>query len=281
MGTGMMRPLHLPRHQALSMSASMPPNGSQTTNTVPTTNTTTRDFHLMQPVYTKQYVETVVPRHSIPVTLSQRMGLRAVLLTRSIFDLSTGYHPDKPMSEEMWLRRILFLETVAGVPGMVGGMARHLKSLRTMSRDSGWIHTLLEEAENERMHLLVFLTLKQPGFLFRCMVITAQGAFFNLYFAAYLLSPKTCHAFVGYLEEEAVKTYTHALGEIDAGRLWPDRPAPAMGIEYWKLAEDATMKDLVLAVRADEAAHSHVNHTFAAMSADQVNPFKRGTHEVI
>ncbi len=31
---------------------------------------------------------------------------------------------------------------------MVGGMLRHLRSLRTMSRDHGWIHTLLEEAEN-------------------------------------------------------------------------------------------------------------------------------------
>lgn len=50
-------------------------------------------------------------------------------------------------------RRVLFLETVAGVPGMMAGMVRHLRSLRIMRRDHGWIHTLLEEAENERMHL--------------------------------------------------------------------------------------------------------------------------------
>lgn len=36
---------------------------------------------------------------------------------------------------------------------------------------------------------------------------------------------------------------------------------------------DATMRDLVLAVRADEACHSHVNHTFAGLSQDQENPF--------
>lgn len=244
-----------------------------------------RDFHLMQPIYSKLYPETVRPRHNVAVTMSQRIGLRGVLMTRTLFDSATGYSPDKPMSEKMWLRRILFLETVAGVPGMVAGMARHLKSLRTMSKDGGWIHTLLEEAENERMHLLVFLQLKQsalvPGFFFRCMVIAAQGVFFNIYLAAYLISPKTCHAFVGYLEEEAVKTYTHALREIDAGRLWPGRPAPEMGIEYWKLAQNATMRDLVLAVRADEAAHSHVNHTFASMPANQDNPFKQGTHEVL
>ena len=39
--------------------------------------------------------------------------------------------------------RIVFLETVAGVPGMVAAMVRHLHSLRKMRRDHGWIHTLL------------------------------------------------------------------------------------------------------------------------------------------
>ena len=58
---------------------------------------------------------------------------------------------------------MIFLETVAGVPGMVGGMLRHLHSLRTMRRDHGWIRTLLAEAENERMHLLTFMELRQPG----------------------------------------------------------------------------------------------------------------------
>lgn len=61
-----------------------------------------------------------------------------------------------------------------GVPGMVGGMLRHMQSLRAMRRDNGWIHTLLEEAENERMHLLTFLSLRQPGVLFRGAVLVAQ-----------------------------------------------------------------------------------------------------------
>jgi hypothetical protein len=46
-----------------------------------------------------------------------------------------------------------------------------------------------------------------------------QGAFFNAYFIAYLLWPKACHSFVGYLEEEAVHTYTRALADIDAGKV--------------------------------------------------------------
>lgn len=96
-----------------------------------------------------------------------------------MFDFATGYGPEMDMKK--WLRRIIFLETVAGVPGMVGGMLRHLRSLRSMKRDHGWIHTLLEEAENERMHLLTFLALRQPGFMFRSMVIITQVCLKSLF----------------------------------------------------------------------------------------------------
>ena len=57
---------------------------------------------------------------------------------------------------------------------MVGGMLRHLHSLRLMRHDKGWIHTLLEEAENERMHLLTFMEIRRPGPLFRGIVLFAQ-----------------------------------------------------------------------------------------------------------
>lgn len=43
-----------------------------------------------------------------------------------------------PMTERKWLVRCLFLESVAGVPGMVAGSLRHLHSLRRMNRDNGW-----------------------------------------------------------------------------------------------------------------------------------------------
>jgi len=71
---------------------------------------------------------------------------------------------------------------VAGVPGMVAGVIRHLHALRKMKRDGGWIHTLLEEAENERIHLMIFLELKRPSFIFRTLVAITQGIFFNIFF---------------------------------------------------------------------------------------------------
>ena len=107
---------------------------------------------------------------------------------------------------------------------MVGGMLRHLNSLRRMKRDNGWIETLLEESYNERMHLLTFMKMCEPGRFMKLMIIGAQGVFFNSLFIAYLLSPRVVHRFVGYLEEEAVHTYTRAIHEIDEGHLpkWTD-----------------------------------------------------------
>lgn len=62
-----------------------------------------------------------------------------------------------------------------------------------------------------------------------------QGVFFNAYFLAYLISPRSCHAFVGYLEEEAVKTYTHALHDLDAGRLpeWSQKQVSCHSVVLW------------------------------------------------
>lgn len=77
--------------------------------------------------------------------------------------------------------------SAAGVPGMVGGMTRHLRSLRRMQHDQGWINTLLAEAENERMHLLTFMELKRPSALFRAMVLLAQVGDVMLLLLCFLL----------------------------------------------------------------------------------------------
>jgi len=58
------------------------------------------------------------------------------------------------------------------------------------------------------MHLLTFLKLKKPGPIFRFAVMISQGVMYNAFFLSYLVSPKACHRFVGYIEEEAVHTYT-------------------------------------------------------------------------
>jgi ubiquinol oxidase len=167
--------------------------------------------------------------------------------------------------------RAVVLETVAAVPGMVGGALNHLRSLRRMQDDRGWIRTLLEEAENERQHLMAFTRIAKPTQLERILVLVVQGVFFNLYFLLYLAAPRVAHRMIGYFEEEAIVSYTEYLAEIDAGR-HANVPAPPDAIAYWKLPPDARLRELVIAVRADEAGHRDVNHGFADQLAGAPTP---------
>ncbi len=158
--------------------------------------------------------------------------------------------------------RAIVLETVAAVPGMVGATLQHLKCLRRMQDDRGWIRTLMDEAENERMHLMTFVEIAKPTLFERTMILAAQWVFYLGFFVLYLLSSRTAHRLVGYFEEEAVISYTHYLKEIDEGRT-PNVPAPAIALKYWGLPEGSTLRDVVLTVRADEAHHRDVNHGMA------------------
>jgi ubiquinol oxidase len=145
---------------------------------------------------------------------------------------------------------------------MVGATLNHLKCLRRMEDDRGWIKTLMDEAENERMHLMTFVAVCKPTWYERAVILGAQWVFYLAFFALYLISAKTAHRVVGYFEEEAVISYTHYLAEIDEGRS-QNVPAPEIAKRYWGLAEDATLRDVVLVVRADEAHHRDVNHGYA------------------
>ena len=155
-----------------------------------------------------------------------------------------------------------FCETIAAVPGMVGGALQHLRALRLMQSDNGWIKTLLDEAENERMHLMTFVEIAKPNQFERLMILLAQGIFFNCFFLLYIVSNKTAHRLVGYFEEEAVYSYTEYLAGIESGQ-YENCVAPQIAIEYWQLATDATLKDVIIAVRNDETNHRDVNHNFA------------------
>ena len=159
--------------------------------------------------------------------------------------------------------RAVVLETVAAVPGMVGGMWTHLKSLRRLRPGYGpLIRTLLAEAENERMHLMTFIEIAKPNWFERYLIILAQAIFWHVYFLVFLLSPRTVHRIVGYFEEEAVYSYTEYLREVDNGTI-ENVPAPRIAIDYWSLPQDATLRDVIIAVREDEAGHRDVNHHIA------------------
>lgn len=158
--------------------------------------------------------------------------------------------------------RAIVLETVAAVPGMVGAALIHLRCLRWMRDDEGWIRTLMDEAENERMHLMTFIEIARPNWLERSLVLVAQAFFFTFFLLLYIVSARTAHRLVGYFEEQAVVSYTQYLAEIDSGRV-ENIAAPQIARDYWRLPANARLRDVVLAVRNDEAEHRDVNHGFA------------------
>ena len=209
--------------------------------------------------------------HHTPTDISDRVAYGFVKMLRFFADAFFA---------KRYGHRAIVLETVAAVPGMVGGMLQHLRALRRMQDDRGWIKTLLDEAENERMHLMTFIEIAKPTALERLVVLIVQAGFFNAFFLLYLLAPKTAHRVVGYFEEEAVRSYTSYLAEIDAGR-HENVAAPQIAIDYWDMASDARLRDVVLAVREDEAEHRDVNHGFADTLAHEgkpLSPIKR-THQ--
>ncbi|XP_057477437.1 ubiquinol oxidase 2, mitochondrial-like [Actinidia eriantha] len=191
-----------------------------------------------------------VKKHHEPVNFMDKFAYWTV---------QTLKYPTYMFFQRRHMCHAMLLETVAAVPGMVGGMLLHCKSLRRFEHSGGWIKALLEEAENERMHLMTFIEISKPKWYERALVFAVQGVFFNAYFVAYLASPKLAHRIVGYLEEEAVNSYTDFLNDLENGN-FENVPAPAIAIDYWRLPPESTLKDVVTVIRADEAHHRDLNH---------------------
>ncbi|CAH1764657.1 937_t:CDS:2, partial [Entrophospora sp. SA101] len=175
-----------------------------------------------EPLKTKdlENLDIDITLHREPVTISDKIAFRIVKLLRM---------PTDWLFKKNYIHRAVMLETA------IGGTIRHLKSLRKLEHDGGWIEHLLHEAENER-----------------------QYAFNDMD------APKTAHRVVGYLEEEAIISYTSFLNEIDKGNIENLKTVPDLATDYWHLdRESATLRDVVLAVRADEATHRDTNHHLA------------------
>ena len=192
-------------------------------------------------------------RHHKPQDLSDKIAYAFTKFLRFLADT---------FFKKKYGHRAVVLETVAAVPGMVAGMLLHLKSLRKMQDDKGWIKILLDEAANERMHLMTFIKIAKPTFIERLIIMIAQFIFILMYLFIYLISQKTAHRIVGYFEEEAVISYTEYLNEIEEGKI-ENIKAPEIAINYWNLPLNSRLKDVVKVIRDDEAGHRDVNHSFA------------------
>lgn len=133
--------------------------------------------------------------------------------------------------------RAIVLETVTAVPPMVVATLLHLKWLRRMLDDGGWVRRFMDEAESQRTHLVEFVALAKPNAWERFLIVLVQGIFYNAYFPVSYLGP-TAHRLAAYFAEQAVQGYSKYLSQIESGERVM-QPAPALAIAYWALAPDA------------------------------------------
>lgn len=158
----------------------------------------------------------------------------------------------------------LVLETVAAIPGLVGGALLHLRCLRRIRDDEGWIQKLLDEAQNEYRHLMTFREIAEPTRLESFLIKVGQWCFLIFYTFVYLISPSVAHRFVGYLEEEAVASYQEYLRHLE-NNADENVLAPKIAHTYWSLSEKARLSDVVCVIISEEEEHRDVNHEYATL----------------
>jgi len=220
--------------------------------------------HIWRPEELSERMSTLY-RHQ-PKTVSDFTMNKLMYGLYYAFNFATGYTPMNPSVKSMeW--RLILLESIAGVPGFVAAGFRHFRSLRRLQRDHGWIATLLEEAENERMHLLLVLSHFKANYITRSLVVAAQYLMTPFLMGVYMVNPKAMHRFVGYLEETACLTYVNTIRHVETPgthlhEAWAHLPAPPLAIGYYHLPKDAKWVDCLKCMMADESNHRDVNHTF-------------------
>lgn len=276
----------LSRHSFLSHSSVSPNRPTQTSLVTREEKTEGNSKYLAKPMFkhpsfSSAEMQAIHFEHRPTLTYGDLLTYNFMLLLRKSFDLFTGYlepqsdeeavlisQSKNAMTLEKWLARFIVLESVASIPGCMAGGVRHLHAIRLFEKDDGFIQTLYDEAYNERMHLLTFLEMAQPTRRTRIVMYGGQWAFAGCFTVVYLMSPKLCHRFVGYLEEEAVSTYSRCLNDMQLGICadLANEDVPQIAKIYWGLEDDCTMYDLLLYIRADEAKHREVNHTFANLA---------------
>lgn len=212
--------------------------------------------------------KTDLLRHHVPDTVSDRVAYNLAIFV--------SWTVGNSFFQRRYGERAIILETVTAVPPMVVATLLHLKCLRGMLDDKGWVRTFMDEAENQRAHLMAFVELTRPNSWERFLIALAQGVFYNAYFLLYLISAQTAHRLAAYFAEQAVQGYSQYLAQIVSDARGAEA-APSMAIAYWGLTPNAEVRDMILAMLEDEAIHRDLHHAFAdALAQGQIFPDRSG-----
>eukprot|EP00418_Pyrodinium_bahamense_P024969 CAMPEP_0179137926 /NCGR_PEP_ID=MMETSP0796-20121207/65832_1 /TAXON_ID=73915 /ORGANISM="Pyrodinium bahamense, Strain pbaha01" /LENGTH=248 /DNA_ID=CAMNT_0020837153 /DNA_START=96 /DNA_END=842 /DNA_ORIENTATION=+ len=195
--------------------------------------------------------------HTCPGAASDGLACAAVSVLKTGADILSGFTWRRwlgVLDENTWLRRIILLETMTGMPGRFAEGLGASQPRRLLPGEHGWLRTLCGEAPKTRMHLSIALSIHQPRPLFSFMTKIGDRVLMHSFGVSFLTSPRFCQSFARYLEEEAVTAYTRLLEEMDAGRLpqLTSQKAPLAASKYYGLPPDASLCDVFRCIRADE-----------------------------
>lgn len=106
-----------------------------------------------------------------------------------------------------------------------------------------------------------------PGPVTRSIVFIAQFGFAAIFASMYIISPRTAHRTVGYIEEMAVMTYCNVINLIQVPgtkleRAWGSMPAPDIAKNYWRLSDGSNMVDVLKQI-AVSALSEHTRLRYA------------------
>jgi hypothetical protein len=211
--------------------------------------------------------------HVEPRGVTDRLARADVAAMRYMIDTFSGYRTPFPwrMQQELraknWISKSILLETVGTPLLFSASVVRYWRAMASMRQDKGWVHSLLNDAENERMHLTTWFMVERPSIFMRAAVLAQQTLYVPMFAAMYAVSPRFLYRVLGYLEETAITHYTLMLREIarEGSELsaWKYVPAPNVAREYWNMGENGTLADAVAAILRDEEHHRDTYHTLA------------------
>ncbi|KAK7497595.1 hypothetical protein BaRGS_00011235 [Batillaria attramentaria] len=204
-----------------------------------------------------------IKEHHEPHGPMERAAFQTAQFLRGLLDNIAGYEP-VPVHAGKKIQKDV-AQAVSCVTTAQAARAQHVRSMWKGEPDNGWCRALLLESDNERVHLLTALKITHANRLVRMGIITLQSVVSPFSFIAYVMCPKYCHRLYEYLQEESIKIYTQCIEDIEEGSmdLWKNQVAPTIAKKYWHLKDDATVEDVLKAIRADEDKHRCTHHMLA------------------
>src|SRR3989338_1266912 len=125
------------------------------------------------------------------------------------------------------------LEAIASIPPLVIGVMKHFSFILKMEKQVCFeSNELFEEAENERMHLMIWMQVCKPTKLDRVLVFLSQVNFTWFIILSYWISPNFVNKLLEFLEESSIDSYTDFMKDIEAGK-YAHIPVPPIALEYY------------------------------------------------